>query len=199
MTDYADFVRDFPVRCGEVLELCYEQARSNGREVTLLMMAATASFVPYERLGSSREHPSRDRRRFPRAARDLDIALGKPFLKSPFHSNSMESWSMGRMRTAEPPSDLPPLANDTPANQVFATIRNALAHGNLWTRPGNDKHIRGMAFLAEDRDSDRSIVGYKCIYVSTDDFREFLVKWFAFLKQQRIPPRVVAEALARAA
>jgi hypothetical protein len=152
MTDYADFVRDFPVRCGEVLELCYEQAVSNDREVTFLMMAAAAAFVPYERLRSSKEHPLRDRKRFPSAARNLDTALGKPFLKSPFHDGTTGSWSMARTRTAGPPFDLCPLAYDTQANQVFAIIRNALAHGNLWTRPGSDQHIRDITFLSEEKD-----------------------------------------------
>jgi hypothetical protein len=199
MTDYSDFIRDFPVRCGEVLEFCYEQALTNGREVTLLMMTAAAAFVPYERMRSGSDHPSRDRQRFPRAAQNLDSALGKPFLKSQFHSESMRSWSMGRMRTAEPPVDLPPLTNQTPANQVFAIMRNAFAHGNLWTRPGNSKHIGAVAFLAEDKDPQGSVIGYKYINVSTQDFHSFLVKWFVFLKQQRIPAEVVAEALARAA
>jgi hypothetical protein len=199
MTDYADFVQDFPARCGELLELCYGQALNNGREVTLLIMVAAAAFVPYERLGSSRPHPSRDRQRFARVARDLDIALGKPFLRSPFHGGGVRSWSMARMRTAEPPFDLLPLADDVPGNQVFAIFRNALAHGNLWTRPGKHERIRSMAFLSEDKDSDRGVVGYKCIDVSTEDFHEFLVKWFAFLKCQRIPAEAVAEALARAA
>jgi hypothetical protein len=120
MTEYADFIRDFPARCGEVLELCYEHSLNNGREVTLLIMTAASAFVPYERLHSGREHPSLDRRRFPSAAQNLDIALGKPFLKSPFHTQSMGSWSIGRVRTAEPPVDLPPLTDRTPANQVLA-------------------------------------------------------------------------------
>jgi hypothetical protein len=202
MTDYADFIRDFPARCGEVLELCYEQSLSNGREITLLIMTAAAAFIiPYERLRSAdKEHPSLDRRNFPRAAQNLDIALGKPFHKSPFHSESMGSWSVGRVHTAEPPVDLPPLTDQTQATQVFAIMRNALAHGNLWTKPENSKHIRGMAFLAEYKDHPHgSVVGYKYVYVSTEDFHNFLRKWFAFLKQQRIPAEVVAEALARAA
>lgn len=201
MTDYADFIRDFPTRCGEVLELRYEQSLSNGREITLLIMTAAAAFiVPYERLRSAdKEHPSLDRRRFPSAAQNLDIALSKPFRKSPFHSESMGSWSVGRVRTAEPPVDLPPLTNQTQANQVFAIMRNALAHGNLWTRPGNSKHITALAFLAEDKDHNGSVIGYKYVYVSTEDLHKFLIEWFAFLKQQRIPGEVVAEALARAA
>jgi hypothetical protein len=199
MTDYADFIRDFPVRCGEVLELCYENSRSSGREVTLLLMTAAAAFVPYERLRSSdKEHPSRDRHRFPRAAKSLDTALGKPFLRSPFHNESMGSWYMGHMLTAGPPLDLLLLADHTPANQVFAIMRNALAHGNLWTRPGNGENIQAVAFFAEDKDCG-SVIGYKYIYVSAEDLYNFLMKWFAFLKQQRIPAEVVAEALARAA
>jgi hypothetical protein len=106
---------------------------------------------------------------------------------------------MGQMRTPEPPLDLRPLTDQTPANQVFAILRNALAHGNLWTRPGSSKHIRAVVFWAEDKDPHGSVLGYKYIYASTEDFYSFLLKWFAFLRQQRIHAEVVAEALARAA
>jgi hypothetical protein len=100
---------------------------------------------------------------------------------------------------AEPPVDLLPLTDQTQAIQVFAIMRNALAHGNLWTKPGKSKHIRGVVFLSEDKDPHGGVVGYKYAYVSTEDFYNFLMNWFGFLKQQRIPAGVVAEALARAA
>jgi hypothetical protein len=45
MTDYSDFIRDFPTRCGEVLSIYYDQAQAKSREVTLLIMTATAAFL----------------------------------------------------------------------------------------------------------------------------------------------------------
>jgi hypothetical protein len=45
MTDYSDQIRDFPTRCGEVLDLFYDQAQAKDREVTLLIMTAAAAFL----------------------------------------------------------------------------------------------------------------------------------------------------------
>jgi hypothetical protein len=199
MTDYYDFIRDFPARCGEVLDLCYQQAERANREVTLLIMTAAAAFVPFERLRSGpRHHPSGDRQRFPKEAQSLDHALGRPFLNSPFHDEGFASWSMGTMPHPKLPFEFKPITRQTPANQVFAIIRNSLAHGNLWTISDACSHIEEIVFWAENRDGEK-LTGYKYVRTSPRDFHDFLVKWFAFLKREQLPRGVVAETLAHAA
>jgi hypothetical protein len=185
MTIYTDFIKDFPARCGEVLGLAYDSAKDNDREVTLLIMTATAAFLlPFERLrgGMLVEHQARDRERFPKLAKHLDSALGKHFLKSPFYDAHSGPWSMGTARSMNPAFDLvlAPLPSKTAAGEILALIRNALAHGNLWTRPnGNGSQIDGLVFWSEDK----KIPGqYKYVCTSPNGFHGLLVKWLGFLK-----------------
>jgi len=200
MTDYSDQIRDFPTRCGEVLDLFYDQAQAKDREVTLLIMTAAAAFlVPFERLrpGMSTKHPAQDRERFPELARHLDSVLGWPFLGSPFHDAGSASWSVGKMPRPKR-VEFKQLTKETQANQLLAIIRNALAHGNLWTITGTGSDIEALIFWAEDK-KDEKVIGYKYVHVSPTDFRDFLVKWLAFLKMEKLPAGIVAETLARAA
>jgi hypothetical protein len=183
-----------------VLDLCYEQAETANREVTLLIMTAAAAFVPFERLRSGPEHhPSRDRERFPKEAQRLDDALGRPFLNSPFREDGSESWLMGTMPHPKPPVEFKSITNQTLANEVFAIIRNSLAHGNLWTISDTGSQIEAIVFWARKSDRERRLIGYKYVRTSPKDFHKFLVRWFAFLKGEQIPRGVVAETLAQAA
>jgi hypothetical protein len=200
MTDYADFIRDFPLRCGEVLDFFYDQAKAKDREVTLLIMVATAAFlIPFERLrpGTPTEHPARDRERFPDEAKRLDAELGRPFLGSPFCNDIPGSWSVGK-KPRPTPVEFKPLPRETPVSKVLAIIRNALAHGNLWTTPGAGSGIKTLIFWAEDK-KDGKVIGYKYMYVSPSNFHDFLLKWCAFLKMENVRAGVVSETLALAA
>jgi hypothetical protein len=198
MTDYDDFIHDFPARCRDVLEVAYGPAQAKDREVTLLIMTATAAFlVPFERLRAE-EHPAQNRQLYPELARQLDFALREPFLESPFHDGDPGSWSVGKIDNPEASTQHKPLTNQTPAGQVLAIIRNSLAHGNLFTIGGRDLPIKALLFFSEDRKNGHR-VGYKYVHVSPTDFHGFLVRWLAFLEGMKIPPVVVAQALARTA
>jgi hypothetical protein len=154
VTDYNDFIHDFPARCQDVLEFAYSPAKVRDREVTLLIMTAAAAFlVPFERLraGTSIEHSAQDRRLYPELARHLDSALGRPFLQSPFHDGDPGSWSVGKIDNPEVSTKFEPLTKQTPAAQVLAIIRNALAHGNLFTISGSGSPIKALLFWLEDR------------------------------------------------
>ncbi len=51
MSSFANFVEDFPSRCGDLLVRFHQDAVANDREVTLALMVASAGFlVPFERL-----------------------------------------------------------------------------------------------------------------------------------------------------
>jgi hypothetical protein len=132
MTTYNNFINDFPARCCEVLDLAYNPCKAKGREVTLLIMTATAAFLfPFERLRSGMpvKHQARDRDRFPELAKYLDSEVNKKFKISPFFDSSSKSWSMGKAASIsqETPLDLNPLPPTILTNEVLAIIRNALA------------------------------------------------------------------------
>jgi hypothetical protein len=210
MTQFTDFIHEFPARCHDVLELFSGPAQAKDREVTLLVMTAAAAFViAFERLrpGMAAEHPSADRRTYPQLAEQLDDALGQSFLGSPFLDDGPASWCAGKMDNAEAYMVGEPLTGQIRTGQVLATIRNALAHGNLHTLGGPlgatpetgsltegtaRPQIEALRFFANDR---RRGSGYIYVLVSPTDFHSFLVRWCLFLKARHIPPIVVGEAL----
>ncbi|SRR6266851_3088286 len=193
MTSYKDFIHDFPGRCGEVLELADGPAQAKGFEVTLLIMTAAAAFVvPFERLSTSkykREHPSKDAQTFFEHAQELTDALGQPFLGSPFFGDDPASWCEGKIETLGKASVGEPLTKETTSDEVLSIIRNALAHGNLFPIPigaSRAAQMTAIEFYSEDRDGDGKRIGYKFVRVSPRDFRCFLVKWLQFLKEKDI-------------
>lgn len=126
MSEYRDFVSDFPSRCAELLSSFEQQARHRRREVTLMLcVAAPTIIVPLERLKSPSEtndgatkcqrcgapasaatkaapsapgHPSRDWERFGEAKSALDDLCGQRFIGSPLWANaSAGSWRLGEL------------------------------------------------------------------------------------------------------
>lgn len=60
MSEYQNYIQDFPNRCCEILENFGEEAKEKNLAVTLMLSIATAGFsIPYERLKNKR-HPSQD-------------------------------------------------------------------------------------------------------------------------------------------
>jgi hypothetical protein len=189
MSQYKNFIQDFPARCEEVLKHFYKPAETKDREVTLLIMTASAAFlVPFERLrgGMSIEHRAQDRKKFPKLAKHLDSELGKPFLTSRFYEKGSGPWFIGKSE-GETPVLNPPMngrfPEKTPTGQVLGIIRNALAHGNILTLSDTaDSPIARLLFWAEDRNrKDGDPDGYKYVDVSPNDFYSLLINWFEFL------------------
>lgn len=109
MSNYENYVVDFPNRCKNVLELA-ELAAKEWYDVTLLLMvAATALTVPYERLKPAGNliQPIKDRTRYEQAADHLNKLLDKWFLTSPLWNDSAKSWRSGDLDlpTIERPPD----------------------------------------------------------------------------------------------
>ncbi|ABQ27050.1 hypothetical protein [Geotalea uraniireducens] len=193
MSEYEDFVKDFPKRCQELLNLAERPALDAGREVTLmLMVAATALFIPFERLKPEgrQDHPSKDKERFPQAATELKTLLEKPFTASDLFDKEAKSWATGRLKSLDgAPDDWPelqrlkPISSEKKVNSIFKTIRNSLAHGNLYTRGGSE--IKSIIFISTIEDRDK-IIGFQFVSVSPADFRLFLTRWFEFLDKFHI-------------
>src|SRR5687768_3967400 len=85
MSIYKDFVQDFPRRCHDVLKAFGSESKKQDRDVTLLLMVATAGFVmPYERLGEGEaiKQPPLDRPLFREAMERLKGELSKTLAQS---------------------------------------------------------------------------------------------------------------------
>ena len=210
MTAYANFIQDFPARCIEILDKSYKQAEDAGREVTLMLAVATAAFIiPFERLRPlPAEHPADDVEIYREAKRKFDKAINGRFRLS-------HRWGQGRtwefieaingedIRTvqvdhwARPEARLP-LSNDKLANPVFSHLRNALAHGSIFTYPNSSGTaepplIETILFVSrcyQEQEIEKcgstvkekvALDKYDVLLVSPQDFLVFLKKWVEFL------------------
>lgn len=208
MSNYRDFIEDFPSRCKDLLLLAHEQAASNDREVTLSLMVASAGFlVPFERLrgGGLYIQPTRGRETFPEPAANLDHLLDQPWAE--FGKPGANSWATGPSQSPDKPMDSwPELGNLQPPSQattvakILTIMRHALAHGNIYTRPTREKKIQAIIFVSrgENRRTGR-LTPYEFVYVSPSDFRNFLLTWFDLIATWNISQEEIVEALETAA
>ena len=186
MSEYSSYVSDFPARCAEILDKFQFPANRMGREVTLLLSITSAGLIiPHERLKLKGDipHPSGDRDRYMRAARQYEELLDKPFLSSPLWSDQgVSSWRKGKVRNVrsggpdswEELRSAKTVGSEVRACTVLSILRNALAHGNVFTQ---GRRIQDIVFLSEDRDP-----VFRFISVSPNDLRKFMMNFFGFLK-----------------
>lgn len=204
MSSYKNFVSDFPGRCAGLLADFERTARLRKREVTFMLCVAMPSIVvPLERLagprstpkGESAGHPSRDWERFEQAKSGLDRLFEMPFRGSPLWPNTASSsWFFGELSAVSNGPDSwaelgapKPLGLDRKAKTVLLHIRNALAHGNIFTR-GNPE-IEQIILLSRPEGADR----FRFLAVAPTDFRGFLKNWLEFLRELDLPEDVVSE------
>ena len=190
MSAYKNFVQDFPLRCLDVLELARPSAGLKQREVTLALMVASAGLViPYERLASKKAHVSGDPQTFADASSKLTSLLEGRFLTSPLAANTI-SWCAGKLKTITgDPDSWPELSPTKPmtvekfTGTVVSAIRNALAHGSIYTL-GN--RIESIIFISKrdvfDKDGIKTRDDFSYILVSPVDFLTFLKNWFSFIE-----------------
>lgn len=204
MSSYKNFVSDFPARCAALLGDFERTARLRKREVTLMLCLAMPSIVvPLERLagprstakGESSGHPSRDWERFEQAKSGLEDLFEIPFRGSPLWPDAASSsWFFGELSDVSNGPDSwaelgtpKALGPERKAKTVLLHIRNALAHGNIFTR-GNPE-IEQIILLSRPEGADR----FRFLAVSPADFRGFLKNWLEFLRKLELPEDVVSE------
>lgn len=215
MSVYKNFVEDFPNRCWQVLDVFYERAKNlsgcsevnDGREITLLIMTASAGFiVPFERLKPDKqnEHIAQDRKKYPNIAKKIDEFIKPPFIETEIFTSSKKSWAHGKFEknNREPLNDCNEVDDTKEVGKqiqvvcIISTIRNALAHGSIYTKNNNNENeneIDEIIFISEIRGfSDK----YRFVKVSPNDFKIFLEKWFAFLRSVKDNPSLVVQELA---
>ena len=204
MTAYKNFVDDFPRRCQDILRFAGRRASFGGREVTLSLMVASAGLIiPYERLKPGEfDHPSGDNINFSDAADQLRNLLKQRFLSSAVWNAPVSTWQSGILESVlgDPDSwdglhNRVQLRADKKVKEIIGVIRNALAHGNIFTF---NNPIDAIIFLSRVDYKDVK-KGYSFIYVSPGDFTMFLEKWFDFLDQLHIPQTEAYEVLKDAA
>jgi hypothetical protein len=216
MSMYVNFVKDFPGRCEEILDAYGKRAAFLGREVTLMLVVASAGFnVPHERLKKS-DHPSKDRHHFTIAERQLRDVRNSRFLGSVLWDQAPGSWRYGKILDDQGTLDQWKAATRgfdeyngsgtntkiIKADVVLDGLRNALAHGNIFT--WGKRNIEMMMFLSRiDQPSicqkcgskiDQIDKGYRVFVVSPEDFQKFLRRWFTFIRSLELSENLIAGA-----
>ncbi len=230
MSSYANFIRDFPNRCLDILKNYEKDAYIRDREVTLMLAIATAGFVvPFERLRPSSEnldHPSGDREKFKDAADKFKEILNFPFIRSKLWNGDVRSWKFDKeLDDVQREPDFWPelnspksLSTEKRVSSVLKHLRNALAHGNIYTK-GNP--IQLIIFLSRcceyvDNQCKHSMLCSNCgskisceyvdkkceptnkydmLGVSPQDFSKFLMNWLNFLASLPIPTTISQESI----
>ena len=207
MSAYKNFVDDFPHRCREILKFAGKPALFRGREVTLALMVASAGLVvPYERLkpdGGEIDHPSGDNKKYSTAADMLRTLLAESFLLSAIWGGPVSTWHYGKLKSvAGDPDSWEGLRNrrhvqpDKTVGNVLRVIRNALAHGNIFTFKNP---IEAIIFINPNVNDKKEVRDYTFVFVAPADFQLFLEKWFDYLHQLHIPQIEAFEVLRDAA
>ena len=202
MSVYVNFVSDFPERCQEILADYERRARFIGRDVThMLAIAAVGLNIPFERLRDDVSHVSKDRERYQAAANQLADLRKQRFLGSDLWGQEPGSWEYGEIPNGEGTAeewkerthsvcksdgkvtgDSGLLTNDV----VIRSLRNALAHGNIFT-PGKED-IEDIIFLSKIHQRREP---YRVFVVSPADFREFLKRWYFFIRKINMPDGLI--------
>jgi hypothetical protein len=196
LSNFKNFVKDFPTRCSKLLESFEGKSRLQGREVTfVLSMAGTGLCIPLQRLRWENQGGVVKEREDPTlsdARAQFDALMRCRFKGSVLCKEDCEAWSYGRLSSTENDPDFwPEIERSSPLRDesvktVVLHVRNALAHGNLFTR---GEPISQMVFVSKSHcDSDE----YCYLIVSPEKFTDFLHRWFDFVKTLKIPEGVLA-------
>ena len=186
---------DFPSRCLEILDRQSGWAKFRDREVTLLLMVASAAFVvPYERLGLHKgrpPHPAGDNKRYAELAKRLEDLKADKFCSSSLCPNSENSWKLakdvdrvdGDLDGWFLPKLMKPVSKDKTVSSMLTLIRNALAHGNMFT---TGSPIETLIFVQRRGSDEGSTSKFEVLSVGPEDFAHFIREWVAFLRDSEI-------------
>lgn len=192
MSEYMNFIQDFPTRCGEILESYQKRATFQGREVTLMLSIASSGFlVPYERIRA--KHPSGDASRYNKICTEIKSLFNTKFNDSSLLEDASGVWWFGKLASHNGmPDDWPEMrnlqqvSNKEKTREILYHLRNALAHGNIFTM---GKKIEKIIFLStKEQDSPQ----FYYLAVTPNDFSAFLTNWFKFLGDLQLPVGPIA-------
>jgi hypothetical protein len=197
VTAYTNFTSDFPKRCLDILDMALPMALEKERDITLLLMAASAGFlVPFERLKSS--HPFRFNEQETRTISRLSELKQRAFVGSVLCPDTSHSWELaeyvssveGDLEGWLPSVNLELFGGGRKVEATLDLIRNALAHGNIHTI---GSPIQNLIFVTEIRGVRKrkgQPVEYDVLRVSQIDFNRFVRNWINFLQVTDPTPEV---------
>ena len=205
MTEYSNFIQDYPKRCADILEYFFLRAANMNREVTLLLMATAGGFImPYERLiwGDTIRQPDIDRNEYNSAMEKLSNALGMSIKESHYFKEIICRWRFGK--PIEPAGIKEIISAYASSNtidtkmkivEVLKIIRNSIAHGNIMSMPDNSNVIQDLIFISGGKKKNGTIIPYKMIVLTPKELNKFLLRWFEFLSKLPVPQNEVLRTI----
>ena len=197
MGSYANYFEDLPVRCNEILKEFSYRAEEIEREVTLLLAVATPCIIlPYERL-HKKFHPSKDQKTFSEAKDALDTEMLKECRESSLW-NKLDDWRFKKLDIIELPDgpwqwgldvNTESITNKK-AKFILCILRNALAHGNIYTL---GDPIETIVFVSLEDWNKECNGPFNTIQCSPKVLGQFLKNWVNFLSESKIPADLCVE------
>ena len=217
MSEYKHFIEDFTERSSKLFNEFIENA-GDKYDVTLLLTFATPCFlVPYERLKDEGKREKAFSRNFDIYQDKYDGIRKDPFVGSVFQKKlSIESIRYGFVKEIEDARNhnwevetinkiKSDFINDkgikapVTVHLLFSTLRNGLAHGNIFTtgKPDIKQIVLAKKITRKDPTDERCSdcgqhqkrgidVGWNCLIIDPDSFKQLLRNWFEWLKSEGI-------------
>lgn len=212
MSNYNDFIIDFPKRCYDLLKAFYRPAEESIKcEVTFMLAIAASGFlVAYER-GQGNHPLEKSLKNQEAKKKELKELIDENIEKSSLWKY-LKDWRFEKLETTEDISDgwpdsLGSMDKEKNVRFYLAILRNALAHGNIKTSPEYEyingkriKIIKDIVFISEIRDNkNKNRTGWKAISLTPSQFYDFLVEWFKLLSASKISQEMIFKELTDAA
>jgi hypothetical protein len=211
MSNYVDFERDFPSRCFKVLDEFRFDAKSSGREVTLLLaMSASMICLVADRigLGADREKEIRSTPFKKSDVRDrwrrFEDALASPSSSTqPLEVLTNTQFSTGvLMSRTRDPHEWPwrSLPADLTNRQLYSMLRNSFAHGNVWTESGKSREIESLVFASKLDAEDGEEKPYEAVRMTPTTLQRLMQWWIGTvcesdeLQQLRVTQKMKARS-----
>lgn len=194
MSEYKDFIQDYPSRCDKLFNQFSEET---DLDVTLLLALATNAIIfPLERLGKNNgdyPHPAGDGKKFARAKDQFHNKIKNRYFIPDFCAEgSLLIGTVNQKEITKPNSiwieKASKLGSDKKTYEILEIFRNGLAHGSIFIEPApeTDK-IETLIFLSEDRKNDNKPTDdYLFVVIKVVHFKSFLGKWILFLKTLKL-------------
>jgi hypothetical protein len=200
MSNYTEFERDYPNRCLRILADYEHDAEYTKLEVTFLLTIATGMICMIaDRIGLAaderdevRNHPtgkSRVKSLWDEYSKSLDESLQARIENDLI---AQMKYSMPVVRRDGEPADRwewVELPQETSLRTTFCLIRNALAHGNIWTEAGPSGEIARIILAAKCDAPEGTPKPYEAVRLPPAVLRRLLQVWASLFGGVNTPPR----------
>lgn len=214
MSAYENFVKDFPKRCGEILDRFQAKAKLYDRDVTLLLAITGVGLIfPLERLEPGNSSPDRDRCK--KAQQQWDRLKNNNAPGSVLWKNAElekftdpEKWRYANLKrfhgcscidsTPDMWTELDDLSATFKASsmklevvRILRCIRNALAHGNVHTK---GDPIGEIVFVSNG--SKRNCPpDWWALQCTPSELSILMSNWFWWLQNLKLPNEMLGSAV----